>query len=160
MTEEATTIEEAFAPFATAAAASAGIELDIPLPNGEPSGQHMTILGEDSDAVRVAELKTQRALLTVFQMQDGPEKDRARLDHLRRAAAAHVGGWTLGVPCTPANVIALFRSSPYLQDWVTRTAGQRARFLGSAPKSLSTTPEGSSPSMSPQEDQESHSEST
>lgn len=114
----------------TRQAANDGRRLEIPLPDGSPSGEWLHVLHSDSDAFRAkwADLMARAAQLPPDAAQDGRKRllDAAMMELL----ASLVSGWSLEDEFSEAAVIDLLRNSPYIHDWLERKTSDASLFFG------------------------------
>lgn len=114
----------------TRPAANAGKSVEIPGPDGKPTGITVTLHHVDCDAFRKkrAAVFASAAALPA----DTPQAERIRLRDAMQVEllASLVSAWTLEDPCTPENVIELLSNAPYLADWIDRKSEQASIFFG------------------------------
>ena len=112
--------------------ANAGIQMDVKLPDGKPSGATITILGTDSDSFRKARTERSRASAEILTLPE-QEQAAATVEADTRLLCSLVVGWSFKEDCTPENIYALLLQAPHVRDQIDITAGNRALFL--SPKS-------------------------
>lgn len=118
------------AQFYTRQAANDGLRLEVPLPDGSPSGEWLHVLHSDSDAFRAkrADVMARAAQLPPDTAQDERKRlmDAAMLELL----ASLVSGWSLEDELSEAAVIDLLRNAPYIHDWLDRKTSDASLFFG------------------------------
>lgn len=115
--------------FFTLPKANAGVILDLPGPDGNPTGITLTVLGTDGDVFRRARVVRSRANVDIIALPEeeqpaaATEADIALLSEL-------IIGWTFEEEFTPENVRELLRQAPGIRALVDTTAGERTLFFG------------------------------
>lgn len=114
----------------TRPAANAGQSVEVPGPDGKPTGVSITLHHIDCDAFRKkrAEILAAAAALPADTSQ--AERRRLRDEMQVELLASLVSAWTLEDECTPANVVELLKNAPYLADWIDRKSEQASVFFG------------------------------
>lgn len=129
----------------TRPAANAGRRVDIPGPDGKPTGEWMTIRHVDCDDFRKkrAEILASAAMLPA----DTPAAERQRLRESmhRDLLATLVTGWSLEDEFSRDNLMALLENAPYLADWIDRTSENASLFFGSSSTGSSSIAEPKQP---------------
>ena len=114
----------------TRQAANEGRRLEIPLPDGRPSGEWLHVLHSDSDAFRAkhADVMARAAQLPPDTAQDERKRllDAAMLELL----ASMVSDWSLEDEFSETAVIDLLRNAPYIHDWLDRKTSDASLFFG------------------------------
>lgn len=114
----------------TRQAANDGRRLELPLPDGSPSGEWLHVLHSDSDAFRAkrADVMARAAQLPPDTAQD--ERKRLMDDAMLELLASLVSGWSLEDEFSEAAVIDLLRNAPYIHDWLDRKTSDASLFFG------------------------------
>ena len=115
--------------FFTKNKAEIGTTIDLLLPDGTPTGERLTIVGNESDTFRRAKSAAERAALELARIEDLQERDDAIYDQTVIICARCVIGWTLSTPCTFENVYELLSNAPYIKRLVDVAIGNRALFF-------------------------------
>lgn len=120
--------------------ANAGRRIPLPLPDGSPSGEFLTILHPDSDTFR---RKRSDILSAAALLKDVPDDERRRLRDRAQVElmACLITGWTLEDPYSEQAAIDLLSNAPYLADVISRESENAEAFFGNGSASSSTTAE-------------------
>lgn len=107
---------------------------------GETTDQWLQIIGDDSEAYRLAKAKMNATRLEFIRDKKNQGNVEAGLkfdtESERKLIASLVVNWSLKdgdgkeIPCTPTAVEGLFYRAPQIQDQVDQVAGDRRNFSG------------------------------
>lgn len=132
-------------------AANAGAVLTVLGPDAKPCGLKITVRGTDCDEFRLGTREMQRVVLEHL---DGKAEDYRKskeyiafTDEQRlKLVSTLVAGWEgVDEPCTPENVLLLFKNAPYVVTQVDEFGSKRERFAGnSSPTCAPSQPDKSS----------------
>lgn len=110
-----------------------GKPMDVLFPNGEKTGETITVIGADSESFRAALAVARRKEIDA--MGDGdskakPETLAKKQDETKRELIATlVKDWTFDEPCTKESVNMLFKNAPYILEQVDTFAANRRNFF-------------------------------
>jgi hypothetical protein len=128
-----------FAQFRTREVSNEGILLPLNSASGEPTEHWLRVRGVDSDAFRLADVKSRRRAMEIAQEGDETKRDEmvqeVRLDVL----VALIASWSFKRELTPENVKAFLRDAPQIAEGVDKAAYRRALFFAKSSKPSSTT---------------------
>lgn len=141
--------------FYTREISSKGIPLPLPLPNGLPSGDSLTIVGKYSDKFRIGEAEMKReAIAVASKYQEDKVKMTKALDEVEITfLSSLVIGWSFEVEFTKKNVEKLLYNAPQIRELIDRAVVNNSLFFGKPSIDSSNQPEPTSNSIESQKDQ-------
>jgi hypothetical protein len=113
--------------------AEEGKPMDVLFPNGQKTGETITVLGADSESFRSAMAIARRKEIDA--MGDGdakakPETLAKKQDEIKVELISNlVKDWTFEEPCTKESVMMLFRNAPYILEQIDTFAANRRNFF-------------------------------
>lgn len=148
--------------FFTREKSNEGIKLPLPLPNGLPSGDHLTIVGKYSDLYRENEADMKRRAVEVCAKYPDDKKKRTLYLHKLEVEflASLVTGWSFEVEFNKKNIETLLREAPQIMDLVDKSVMNNSLFFGNGSTDSSTVVEKPSSLKESQKAQKSPSGST
>lgn len=114
--------------FFTRERSNQGIQIALKLPDGEDSGETLTILGVDGDNFRKAQAERYKKNLLIMQL---PEEEQQAAKELAdtQLLAELVGGWSMATEFNIENATKLLTESPMIRNLVDSTSAKRASFF-------------------------------
>lgn len=106
----------------------AGVALEIRLPNGQPSGQSITVRGTDSPEFQSAAREKNKQKIDILALPLEKQESAFEKATLKLMASV-VAGWTFEEKLTPEAVEALFKNAPDVLEQVDNFCTKRANFF-------------------------------
>ena len=102
--------------------------------SGKPTTDWITVLGSDSDAFQRASKRMRVETLAFLEIKgEGVRGTDEHADFViaqsRVMRASLVKAWSFDEPCTPENVLELFKHAPYIAEQVDEFGSKRATFV-------------------------------
>ena len=118
--------------FFTRETSNKGIKLPLPLPNGMPSGDHLTIVGKWSDTFRTEEAEMKReAVQAASKYQDDKVKRAKAMYEIEvKFVSSLVIGWSFDVEFNQKNVQKLLFNAPQIMELVDKAVVNNSLFFG------------------------------
>lgn len=148
--------------FFTREKSNTGIVIKLPLPDGSPSGETVTIAGKYSDLYRQKEAEYKREALKAFSQAESMEEKHQISEEIEIKLLSHlVLGWSFeDVEFNIKNVRTLLKEAPQIRELIDESVGNNALFFGKSSINSSSTAKDPSNSKESQKDQTQASENT
>lgn len=126
--------KNSFTKYNSVDGANAGARMKIADASGNETDDWLHLLGIDSDTFQKASKQMRRTMLAYMEKHNGAKMsdegyNALTIEEQRRLQVVLVQDWSFEEPCTPENVLALFKAAPFIGEQVDNFAGKRERFV-------------------------------
>lgn len=127
-------VSNSFTKFSTLEGANAGVKMLVKDANGKETTEWVTVLGSDSEQFQRASKRMRVDTLAFLELKgDSVRGTDEHADFVitqsRLMRASLVKAWSFDEPCTPENVLEMFKHAPYIAEQIDETGSKRALFV-------------------------------